>query len=348
MRELVVILPDYFTIASDRRVAASAGSSAALSRLPLLERVLARASHSPLPAGDWRRWLCEWFGPSVTAATSPFAPAITVANAWGEPIDPARQFWLATPVHLFAGLDSVRLHPQGLLRLSVPEQARLVSDFATVFHDSPWRLIARQSRDLLLVGPSLRASGKDPATLLGQDPSEGLPRGADAAALRRLSSEIELWLHEHPVNLERQHRSELPVTALWLWGGPAAPDDMSSATPTRKRRPSAPLPRLLGEDTYVEALWQERGGSTDSPASAPDEAIGAAGGCVLLQPASETPGIVPVLELLEQRWLPSAWRALRAHRLSSLCIVTAQRVHRLDGWDLMRVWRRARPWWEAL
>ena len=340
MRELVVILPDFFSISSDAHGAAA--SAVALPRLPQLEELLARATRTALP--DWRAWLRE------RVAGASLSPASTVAAAWGLPTDPAHHYWLATPVHLFAGLDSVRLHPQGLLRLGGAEQQRLVSDFATVFADSPWRLFARDQRELLLAGPALLAGGADPATLLGADPSAGLPRGADAATLKRLGSEIELWLHEHPVNLERQRDGQQPVTALWLWGNKSAG---ALPCPPRHRYAHTALPRLAGEDTYAAALWQQCGASA-SAASAPagaltaDTALNDARGAVILQWVAEPPGLAAILEQLERRWCLPVRTALATRRLSALYLLTGTHVHALSGWALARIWRARRPWWQLL
>ncbi|HEX4051720.1 MAG TPA: hypothetical protein VHY19_12645 [Steroidobacteraceae bacterium] len=348
MRELVVILPDFFSISSDAHSAAAL-SAVALPRLPHLEGLLARATHAALPGGDWRGWLREHVaGPALS-------PAATVAAAWGLPADPAHGYWLATPVHLFAGLDSVRLHPQGLLRLSGAEQQRLVSEFARVFADSPWRLLARDRRELLLAGPALSAGGADPAPLLGADPSAGMPRGTDAATLRRLASEIELWLHEHPLNLERQRDAQLPVTALWLWGNAPA-DPQASASDAAARAPHEPhgaLPALAGEDTYAQALWQLGGaplGAQPQPAAAltPETVLGAPRGGVLLQRVCEPPGVAANLDDLERRWWAPVRAALRARRLSALYLVTGTHVHALSWWSLARLWRVRRPWWELL
>ena len=134
--------------------------------------------------------------------------------------------WLATPVHMVAGLDTVRVHPAGLLRLAAGEQQILQGDFARVFAGSGWSLHATGRRELLLAGPFPQANAAvrsaDPALWLGADPRAGLPSGPGSDSLRRFGAELEMWLHEHPVNLARAGRGLLTVSALWLWGGGAA------------------------------------------------------------------------------------------------------------------------------
>jgi len=46
-----------------------------------------------------------------------------------------------------------------------------------------------------------------------------LPRGNDGAIWRRWQNEIGMLLHEHPVNVARQHAGEPAVTGIWFWGG---------------------------------------------------------------------------------------------------------------------------------
>jgi len=207
--ELILILSDFFPDTL------SAPGDHAAPRLVALETLLAKSRRTALPQG-WRAWLADRVAAPEIAA---LAPAALVARAWLSPS--AAKHWLATPVHYFAGLDSVHLHPEGLLQLSAQEQAALVADFQVVFADTPWRLQGNGARELLLSGPPLDAKRRGAGAVRGLDPSAGLPRGAELATLRRLGVEIEMWLHEHRINQERRARAELPVTTLWFWGASA-------------------------------------------------------------------------------------------------------------------------------
>jgi hypothetical protein len=321
-------------------LAGSVDAAAGRPRLPLLETLLARAQVAPL-VPDWRAWLA-----TRTAATVavPATPAATVAAAWDLAGAAGRaygQVWLATPVHYFAGLDSVHLHPAGLLRLDRAEQQRLVADFERVFADSPWKLTALDRRELLLWGPAAAASGADPALFAGSDPSAGLPRGEGAAALRGLGAEIEMWLYEHPLNLERRERGELPVTTLWLWGAMRH----SGATSGTTSRPA----HLLGQDTYAEALWRLQGkGLQALPESLDAVRLDTEADLIVLYPVLQPEGLSSALQAFEQRWLPGAWRALRWRRVSRLTLLVGARCYRLGWPQLARIWRARQPWWETL
>jgi hypothetical protein len=325
--ELILVLRDFFV----REAAAEPDSTS--ERLPALESLLAAADRRPL-IGGWRANLAARFATGEIAA---MAPAAVAAQAWlASPPLPAGQYWFATPVHYFAGLDSVHLHPDGLLQLSDRAQAALVTDFARVFGQDPWVLHAFGRRELLLSGPPLAQSGQDPAQFAGRDVADGLPRGAPAATLRRLGAEMEMWLHEHQVNRQRERDGELPVSGLWLWGALAvhAP---AAATATMASPAGS---RLYGEDAYAEALWRMQSGYT-APLPAHFEAMERTGGRhVVLHPAA--------LQPLERCWLLPALAALRARQLSVIELLAGTQWYRLHWWQLARFWRRRVPWWEQL
>jgi hypothetical protein len=337
--ELVLVLTDFFSTAGAGGEADEPGPG--LPRLPLLETVLARSRVTALPR-DWRGWLAARSAPGPHRGSS---PAATVAAAWDKRRSlgaPPGQLWLATPVNYFAGLDSVHLHPAGLLWLEPVEQQRLVADFARVFADSPWELRCLGQRELLLSGPAIRASGADPAHFAGSDPSPGLPRGEGAATLRRLGAEMEMWLYEHPLNLERRMRGELPVTTLWLWGAEAAPVAPDSGA-------LAAAARLYGRDTYAEALWQLHGGAAAALPAAFDPAlISPQADSVFLYPLLQPQGLTAAFEQLERQWLPGALRALAARRVSVLRLLVGARAYSLRWLDRARFWRTRAPWWETL
>src|SRR4030095_13543732 len=125
----------------------------------------------------------------------------------------------------------------------------------------------------------------DPARILGASISEALPAAADSPALRRLGAEIEMWLHDHAVNRERAGRGQLPISALWLWGGGVARESVSArfeaetqstqladTVPASAIRGAAvlaatarPPPGVaFGRDPYLHGLWRLTGTSAQA------------------------------------------------------------------------------------
>jgi hypothetical protein len=330
--ELTVILGDFFLPPRARQ-------PDALPRLPALELLLARAEREPLP-GSWRTWLANLGAPSGVAQLS---LARIAARAWLPAPAGPDCFWLATPVHYLAGIDSVHLHPAGLLALSSEQQTRLATDFNALFGDTHWRLHALGQRELLLAGPPLEASGSDPGPWAGREPSGAVARGADATTLRRLGSEIEMWLHEHPLNRARRERGELAVTGLWLWGSEPPADRGPAALAPRE------LPAFYGADLCAEGLWRLAGQQARALPEAFDSVRAHQHAhSVVLYPALGAEGLTQLLQRLERRWLAPALAALHARRLSALRLLAGERAYRLSRLRLARFWRVRAPWWEAL
>ncbi len=128
----------------------------------------------------------------------------------------------ATPVHYVAEMSNVRLAAEGILSLGAADAETLAVDFNRVWHDAGIRLMTGRAGQLFGVADeALPAVTCDPEDVLDRHIQEYLPRGEGAPRLRRLMSEIEMWLFDHGVNRSRAAHDALPATALWFWGGGA-------------------------------------------------------------------------------------------------------------------------------
>ncbi len=338
MPRLTLVLRDLYPARLDE------ATRAALPRLPALERWLAQGAAQAAPGG-WRKWLWHEFGDASQAAAPPASiagAAVAGAADAGASADPP--LWLATPVHLMAGLDTVRLHPAGLLTLDAGEQAALSVDFARVFAGSGHSLHATGRRELLLAGGAPVAPGNvhshDPARWLGTEPRNAFPTGDGAQPLRRLGAEMEMWLHEHPVNLARVERGLLQANALWLWGGgaPALAGGMAVGTPQAT---------AWAEDLYVDGLACLRGVSMAAGAQRWPAAHGDALAVCELGASPDAPSLLA----LEREWLAPAFEHWRDGAVQNATLLAGDRAYTLQGprWrGIVRRLRRSRPWWETL
>ncbi|HQW08745.1 MAG TPA: hypothetical protein PLC64_03190 [Steroidobacteraceae bacterium] len=315
MSELVLILP-----------VASAGARAALAS------PLARARESRLAAGDWRTWLAQRLGVEALAQRP---PAQVAAAAVGVAAEGA---WFATPVALVAALDHVRMHATGWLTLTEGEACELAARFASVFEGSGLALSPAGAEGFLLSGLAADpVRTHDPAHLLAADIGPWLAAGEGAAALRRLGTEIEMWLHEHPVNRARARRGVAPVSTLWLWGGG---ESLCVATQTAApRKPArAGLPRAYGSDSWLRGLWQAAGRPIDGDAEALAQ--------VQMTPHADTVVVARcgVDEDVAGRWCDPALAHLAARRIKAVQLVIDDRLFRFSRFDLVKPWRRTVSW----
>ncbi len=340
MPRLVIVLRDLYPARLDQ------AARAALPRLPALEKWLAHGD-TEAAGGDWRQWLWRESALGVGPARSLAAIAGAVLADPGTD----RPLWLATPVHFVAGLDTVRLHPAGLLELNPEEQRALAVDFTRVFAGSGYTLHPGARRELLLAGGEAAAASirsHDPAQWLGADPRAGLPAGDGAAAMRRLGAELEMWLHEHPVNAARAERGLLTVNALWLWGGGSLPQPTAA---------TGGLPGSGGvawaDDLFVDGLMRLRGGEV---APAPSRwPVAPASGLVppdllVVRALGEAPDARSLLAL-DSEWLAPALAQWRGGAFERATLLAGHSAVTLGGTRLRRLWRRfrrTRPWWETL
>ncbi len=298
------------------RLANCALGAGASAPSPSLDRLLTHAS-APVTSTDWR---CDAFGVIAGAAALP-SPAAALLAADGALRGP----WVcvASPVHLVAGMSNVTLGEDGVLRLDAGEAAALAADFNRVFADSGVRLAVGRAAVLLGVFDRvLRVSTHEPADVVGRDVFECQPLGADAPRLRRVMSEVELWLFEHAVNRARAAQGRAAITGLWLWGGG---ESLST------------LGDVRGWSAGSDPLFAAFGNAAQLPGGTALDAG------VLVCDAPPGSADWPQVE---QRWLEPLSRALRAGELERLTVsVQARRVDVLRG-ATWRFWRRPKSWWQ--
>lgn len=317
------------------------GAGEQLPALPALESLL-RQGRRLQPFPDWRAALLAEVG-------LPASPAIAPARVAARMLDHVKAggLWLAQPVHRVAGLSRVNLHPAGLLRLSAQEAEDWSRDFNRDFEGSGLRLHAL-APGLLLEGlPVDTPGGVDPALLLGAPIPVAPAPGSAGRPLRKASAEIEMWLHEHPRNRERERRGELPLNGLWIWGG------QGSELPTSAVAAGA-LPRAFGADPFLHGLWRALGAAAHEAAGFADLQQDTAATIVVQSAASTSPRDLP-LHRLESHWFAPMVEALGRRELRPLRLwvggqgweITPSRISG-RGWPRSLSWRKPQPWWQQV
>jgi hypothetical protein len=198
-------VPDLIWPDRDTRAAADPG------RLAALEMLMARGRRSPSAAGGLEEWLLAAWG---TAGPAPHA---LVADG-GTPGD---DWWLrADPCSLRLNRETVVPLDAAMFELSRAEADALVehlnrnlADRGLVFHGlQPERWYLQTATPLGEDAPPLAAAR-------GRAVEVHPGAGGGEARLHALANEIQMLLHDHPVNEARERRGEPPVNAVWLWGG---------------------------------------------------------------------------------------------------------------------------------
>jgi hypothetical protein len=338
MRRLTLILSDLYLPSEALPAVAGrgAGLPAALD-LPHLDWLLRFAGRADR-IDDWRSWLSADLGRVDLAR-------MTVAQVCAQGLLPevlSSNAWLATPVHLEARIDHVRLADRGLLHLSAGERDSWRHDFARAFGPE-YALHDAGDRGFLLSGASAsRVASVDPARLLDADIGRALPTGPSAGELRRLGTEIEMWLHGAPGNSAREQRRERRISALWLWGGGLWGEGEMVPVAVNSGPPA--VTHFFGGDAYLSAL-------AGSPVTTPPVSFAAmeAGErrCVVeLAPMSGPKG--ESLAALDSNWFGPAREALNQGGLSGVDLIANDRWFRIAARPGWRIWRRRSSWLDQL
>ncbi len=290
-------------------------------RVLSLERLLAGADEVAAVT-DWRADAFRSIAPQI--AMPPVAA--TSYRAAGGPRDTGCVF-VATPVHYLAEMSNVRLANDGVLSLDAEEAQALALDFNREWRDSGvdlWAALGRLFCGFDTVRQDaagekdsvLEATTHDPTLASGLHLQSFLPTGAGGASLRRLMSEIEMWLYDHALNRARRQRGQLVVSSLWLWGGGA---------------PLSSLPAVqggaAGGDVFFDAFPAGIGREAD------------------VMVVGATPNDAGWADL-EAGWLAPTLADLRRGRLERLELSAGDRRLVISARWRRRFWRKAKPWWE--
>ena len=341
MHDIVIVIADLYLPAEADGAAQQAAASFA--DIPGLEAVARFGQRHALESG-WRSWLAGHLGRADLADVAPASIAAAVLNGADPPDPPTPQGttrWIASPVHLSAGLTRVHLDHRGLLRLGAAQLSELAADFARTLGMSGFSLTPLPSGDFLFSTPGILAlPTPEPARFAGAIVSEVVPASSAAAPLRRLLAEIEMWLHGHPVNEARARQGEPAVTALWVWGAEGRALSPHSRT-------TADMPAAFGRDAWLDGLWHLQGGSCSGwpedlhavLASGHERAVLVAqvGGPL---EGSDHSTVTEALARLDERFVAQAWAALRSGRLAGLTVILNDSRASVGRASRFKLWRR--------
>jgi len=183
-------------------------------RLPALELLLARGRRSTDDTISLERWLAEAFGSDPdTGMAHPYldeipAGAITLAGSGGDAGD---SIWMrADPVHLKLNRDQLLLVPASTFGVQAAEAEALTEalnrHFAGQLAFYPMRPECWCVRVESIGAEGLRT--ETPAEVAGKDVNRHLPAGEGSKRWHGVLNEIQMLLHEHPANEEREARGE--------------------------------------------------------------------------------------------------------------------------------------------
>jgi hypothetical protein len=324
----------------------------ALPELPALGLVLARARRRGIQqAGN------AWLAGRYEVPENTLNAAASLVGDGGVP---GTALWLrADPVQLTVDRDALVLADAAVFSLSADEAGRLAETINRHFGPelqfeavTPLRWYAR-------LGPS----HADAATLAwthlsaarGRHLRPHLPQGEGSLRWNALANEVQMLLHEHPVNAEREARGAPLVNSLWFWG--AGQIDIPGTRAFASLASDDPVARGIAQASGAAA------GPLPPTAAAWRASLGAANAGIglvhvdtLSAPAAYGDGSqwLEQLALLERDWVAPLLADLREGRIGMLTLVIpagrdaegepfAGLEAEIVRADLRRFWRRVKP-----
>jgi hypothetical protein len=242
-------------------------------------------------------------------------------------------------VHLVTAIDHLQLAAPVPLSLDAEEAAALLESLDAHLAGTGFRLHSFPGRGWLLeCPPDLDCTAVEPAAAVGRNLRELLPGGRDAARVRGLVNELQMLLHEHPVNERRALRGAPAMNSLWLWGFGTADKPCAQARGA-----------LLTDDAWLAGLWRLHGGEVASPDQIGDFVRrGATALRVALAPMNGNGNLRDHLAALDQSLLAPARAALVDGVVQCLRLNTGRAAFDVPRGARWRFWRRSRPLGGAL
>jgi hypothetical protein len=122
-------------------------------------------------------------------------------------------------------MNGVRLLACGRLQLDIDAARTLAENLRPVFDEAGMQLeISTPDRWHLRLPPDTSLPDfAAPEQALGEDLAQHVPQGAQGRRWRVLLNDIQVLLHQHPLNAQRQAHGWAPINSLWLWGGGRLP-----------------------------------------------------------------------------------------------------------------------------
>ena len=188
--------------------------------------------------------------------------------------DAGEDTWLAAdPAWVQPDMNGVRLLACGRMGLDVDEAQALAAPLRPVFDEAGMQLelSTPDHWHLRLPADTSLPGFAAPEQALGEDLAQHLPQGTQGRRWRVLLNDVQVLLHQHPLNAARQARGESPVNSLWLWGGGHLPLPVTSE-----------LTGVVSDDLLLRAL-AARAGMAQQPRAAEASAGGGAGWVVEVQ-----------------------------------------------------------------
>jgi hypothetical protein len=335
---VTLVIPGLFPFSHEEM----AKLSHTLPHLGDLSRLLTRAKVLQAPEARFETRVGRLFGWDEE-------PPIAPLQYWGEKGTGPEDYVLrADPVYLHPDRDHLVLLAAENLSLREEEARAILESIQKTYADLPWSLeMGAPNRWYLRLAQTPHIATHPLAEVFGKAIDHYLPRGEGAKQWQTIMNELQMLLHGHPVNQQRQRRGELPVNSLWFWGGGKLPQHAPSETPRWEGiwsndpltiglarwcgRRCAPLPPSAGD-------WLAQNPQGEQLIVLDD---------VRLLARADFSAWGAALQVLNQKWFGPLMAMSRKRTIRHLLIeVLNGKRYQVTAMGLRAWWKKDRAWWD--
>lgn len=209
-----------------------------------LEILLSKAISKTTTSLEMEPWLCKQFNVTQQHGNWPVAPLMLHIDA---PVlaKTSKDFWMhADPVHLRIEQNHIMLADRQIFEISPEEAKQFIHDLNQNLGSNDFTFSALHPHRWYIripKAPEIQTHTLSQVTC--KNINNFLPTGNDSIFWHKIFNEVQMLLHEHPINLARESRGELTINSIWLWGGGNKPQTIHS-----------PYTNVWSDNTFSQSL----------------------------------------------------------------------------------------------
>ena len=167
--------------------------------------------------------------------------------------NPSETVWLAELSAISVGREGATIAHPASFEITTDEADALFNAVSGLWADRAISALPLNNRQWRIwLDPSASTRSLTPAAMAEMRLSDWWPQEDSLREWRRLLNEIQMVWHDHPVNLARAERGEMPINSLWLFGGAQG---WSSTQPLNATYEGLHTPYLQGDwAAWIAAL----------------------------------------------------------------------------------------------
>jgi hypothetical protein len=212
-------------------------------RFCFLQRLLSRADRQAVKQDSVDGLLCDLFGVSTEDGV-PYAALSWLADT-GSVAD--KDLLRIDPVHLHPDMEYVLLFDSQHFELGAEQAAELVDALNEFLRAEGWHIEAPCAERWYLQGVNNGSTGYTPLKdVVGENILPHMPSGDLQDKWRQILNELQMLLHIHPVNEQREQQGVYTINGVWPWGNAS----LRQVAKTDFRVCYGDAPLLLGLSVY--------------------------------------------------------------------------------------------------